>query len=195
MSLNGFFKRLLGLFHNQPQCHTLQRSDRYQARYKAWLKSAALTKLVSNFYKAYHYKKAGVQCSYRVQLVQELNRHGVILFYTPGIDQAAFSFLFDYLKDQALLQGYQLHSADRRKIKHERYTQHTETYILTPLPVNLPDGKICNQLYGNILIDYTRINNHPGYIRFITDTYTDKYFSEPLRFSDLLTNIFKLTEN
>jgi hypothetical protein len=130
-----------------------------------------------------------------VQLVQEQNRNGVILFYTPGIDPTAFSYLFDYLKDKALLQGYQLHSADRRKIKHERYTQHTETYILTPLPVNLPDSDICNQLYGNILIDYTSINYHPGYIRFITDSYTDKYFSEPLPYPELLTNVLKLTEN
>jgi hypothetical protein len=195
MSLNGFFKRLLGLLHNQPQCYTLQRSDRFQARYKAWLKSAAHTELLANFYKAYHYKKAGVQCSSRVQLIEEHNRNGVILFYTPGIEPATFSYLFDFLKDQALLQGYQLHSADRRKIKHDRYTQHTETYSLTPRPLNVPDKEICNQLYGNILIDYTRINSHPGYIRFITDSITDNYFSAPLPFSELLTSVFALTEN
>lgn len=195
MSLNGFFKRLLGLFHYQPQCHILQRSERYQARYKAWLKGTAHIKLVKGFYKAYHYKKAGVQCSYRVQLVQEQNRNGVILFYTPGIEPVTFTYLFDFLKDQALLQGYQLHSADSRKINHERYAQHTETYCLTPLPLNLPGSEICNQLYGNILIDYTRINNHPGYIRFITDSYTDQYFSKPLPFPDLLTNVLTLTEN
>ncbi|NDK55468.1 hypothetical protein [Pontibacter fetidus] len=173
----------------------MQRSDRYQARYNAWLKQGAHGELVTNFYKACHYKKAGIACSYRVQLIEERNRQGVILFYAPTIDATEFSYFFDFLKDQVLQQGYQLHSTDKRKLKHERYTQDTETYLLTPLPANLPGTAICNQLYGNILIDFTRVNQHAGYIRFITDTFTDTYFSAPLPFSDLLTNVLQLTEN
>src|SRR5688500_11491530 len=111
MSLNGFLKRLLGLFRNKPSCHKLERSARNQARYAAWANSSECKELTAAFYKAYHYKKAGMHCSYRVQLVQDANREGVILFHDPSILPNAFTYLFDHLKDQVLLQRYQLKSA------------------------------------------------------------------------------------
>ncbi|MBC5773215.1 hypothetical protein H8S95_03995 [Pontibacter sp. KCTC 32443] len=194
MSLNGFFKRLLGLFSSKPSCRELVRSEGYRANYNKWVKTGSYLDLTGSFYKAYHYKRAGIQCSYRVQLIQEQNREGIIFFFTPGTAPADFSFFFDYTKDQVLLLGYQLRSADLLKVNHERYTQHTETYYLTPFPSDVPGSKICNQLYGNIRIDYTRVNRHPGYIRIIADSYSDVHFSAPLPFSELLKNIFEPTE-
>ena len=135
-----------------------------------------------------------MQCSYRVQLVQEANRQGVIIFHDPAISQQAFTYLFDHLKDQVLLQGYKLKSADKRKIVHQRYTQQIETYYLTPLPTDLPGSNICNQLYGNILLEQTFVNKHPGFIRLIADKIPDTFFSEPLPFAELLEQIMQPTE-
>lgn len=194
MSLNGFLKRLLGLFYNKPQCHKLERSERYSARFNAWVNSTDCKELTTAFHKAYHYKKAGMHCKYRVQLVLEENRQGVIFFYDPAISPQAFSYLFDHLKDKALLLGYQLKSADKRKIDHERYTQKTEAYYLTPLPKDVPDSSLCNQLYGNILIELTLVNNHPGFIRLIANKITDPFFSEPLPFVELLDCVMQPTE-
>ncbi|MER2998275.1 hypothetical protein [Pontibacter populi] len=187
-------KRLLGLFRNKPVCYKLQRSERYQAKYKAWTNSTECKELTAAFYKAYHYKKAGVQCSFRVQLINDEHRQGVILFHDPAIPQKAFSYLFDHLKDQVKLQGYKVKSADKRRIVHERYNQQIETYYLTPLPADVPGSILCNQLYGNILIEQTRVNHHPGFIRLIADTIPGSFFSEPLPFADLLSHIMQPTE-
>lgn len=194
MSLNGFFKRLLGLFCSKPLCRKLGRNTRYLAKYKVWLESGAAIAVGNAFFKAYHYKKAGVTCPYRIQLIDEQQRQGVILFYTPALKVQEFSFLFDYIKEQVVLQGYQLRTADRRKLPHKRYTQHTETYCLTPTPSDMAGTKLCNQLYGNILIDYTLINNHPGYIRLIADPYKDVHFSDPLPFPELLSRLLQVTD-
>jgi hypothetical protein len=194
MSLNGFLKRLLGLFRNKPLCHKLERSARYGVRFGAWVNSSDCKALTTAFHKAYHYKKAGMQCNYRVQLVQEENRQGVVFFHDPAISQQTFSYLFDHLKDQTLLLGYRLKSADKRKIVHERYTQKTEAYYLTPLPKDVPDSSLCNQLYGNILIELTLVNNHPGFIRLIANKITDPFFSEPLPFVEFLERIMQPTE-
>ncbi|HEY4651473.1 MAG TPA: hypothetical protein VIG72_08660 [Pontibacter sp.] len=186
MSLNGFLKRLLGLFSNKPACTKLQRSKRYKARYIAWLQQKDCAVLAGSFYKAYHYKKAGIDGNYRVQLVKEQHRHGAVFFHNPAIQADDFSFFFDYLKDQVLQHGYKLRSADIRCLPHPRFKQRIETYYLTPIPVNLPESALCNQQYGNILLDFTSINQHPGYIRLIADGFKDPHFSTPLPFADLL---------
>ncbi|MEJ8755475.1 hypothetical protein WG947_00585 [Pontibacter sp. H259] len=195
MTLNVFLKRLLGMFGNKYKCRKLQRSNHYQAKYNAWLQCNAFTELSKNFYKAYHYKKAGMQCQYRVELLQEQYRQGIVLFYHPQLPIENFSFLFDFLKDQVMEQGYQLHSSNYRKLRNDNCLQQTETYQLTPKPTDLPGTKLCNQLYGNILIELTSINRKPGFIRLTATTFPDSHFSEPLPFDELLKNMLHPTEN
>lgn len=194
MSLNGFLKRLLALFSSKPYCQKLVRSERYQANYKTWIQNRSYLNLTAAFYKAYHYKKAGIQCAYRVQLIQEQGREGVIFFHDPTIAATDFSYFFDYLKDETLQHGYKLKSADRRKLIHDRYTQHIESYYLTPAPTDIPGTSVCNQVYGNILIEYTLVNHHPGYIRVISNAYADPHFSKALPFSQFLSAIMHSTE-
>jgi len=195
MSLNVFLKRLLGLFGNKYTCHKLQRPGNYQARYKLWLGSSAFTKLTTDLYKAYHYKKAGIQCQQRSELIQEPLRAGVVFFYNPEQSAEEFTFLFDYLKDQTLQQGYQLHNSDRRKLKHEVCRQQTEAYQLTPKPADVAGTNLCNQLYGNILIELSYLNKQPAFIRFTATAFADKHFSAPLPFDELLKNVLHPTEN
>ena len=194
MSLNGFLKRLLGLFSNASYCRKLVRSERYLAKYKKWVEHQAFTELTAAFYKAYHYKKAGVNCLYRVQLIKEESRVGAIFFYDPKITATDFTYLFDYLKDLTLGLGYKVRTADRRKIAHPQYSQHLEAYYLTPLPTNVPGTATCNQLFGNILLEYTLVNRHPGYIRIMSDSYPDPHFSKPLPFDQFMKAIFQSTE-
>lgn len=194
MSLNEILKRLLGNISGKRICTKLERSGHYLAKLKAWEQDPSCPLLTSSFYKAYHYKKAGIQCSYRVELIQEEHREGVVLFYTPEITPVSFSFLFDLLRKRVLQLGYQLRNADQRNISHAQYKQLIETYYLTPLPCDLPGTNLCNQLYGNIVIEYTRINKLPGYIRLMAVTYADAHFSASLPFSELLTKVLHPTE-
>lgn len=194
MSLNAKLKRLFGLFSGKPACTGILRSERYLKRYRAWLQQGNTAQLLTAYYKSYHYHKAGLKGNYRVQTLQEPHRQGVILFYAPEIDQAHFSFLFDYLKERVEALGYHLRSSDSRTFSHARYKQTTDTYYLTPKPLSLPNSSLCNQQYGNIIVDYTRINKRPGYIRIITNSIADAHFSTPLPFQQLLSELLQQTE-
>ncbi|WP_347159120.1 hypothetical protein [Pontibacter chitinilyticus] len=189
MPFNEFLKRLLGWEPNLPTCRKLTRSASYQAAYQKWLESQSYLPWTTAFHKAYHYQKANLTSHLRVQLITGDNRQGAVFFYDPAISPEAFSFLFDYLKDRVLEQNYILHNMDQHDVRHERYTKQTEKYFLLPPASDVPGSDLCNQLYGNITLDYTRVNRHPGYIRLLTNAYADPYFSTPLLFTDLLDKI------
>ncbi|MBB6610058.1 hypothetical protein H7F15_03325 [Pontibacter sp. Tf4] len=194
MTLNGILKRLLGLFYRKDSCSRLRRSARYQARYAAWVQQGLPNGLLSSFSKAYHYQKAGLTSTKKVQLIQEPGREGIVLFYSPEVGPASFSFLVDYLKTKVEELGYRLRSSDVRTISEHDKKQRIETYYLIPLPQSLPGSNVCNQLYGNITINYTRVNGQPSFIRIICNSITVAHFSTPLPFSELISRLLQPTE-
>jgi hypothetical protein len=194
MSLNEFLKRLLDLLKQGPDCHKLVRSERFNNAFKKWLLTEEPEKLTHNFHKAYHYKKAGINCKYRVQLLQEPNKNSLILMHDPAIGIKSFLYLFELLKTRCLQLGYLVHTAHKRRIDHQSYLQRTDTYILTPPPTDSPGTSRCNQLYGNILLDYTAINRHPGYIRLTVTAFPNSWFSDPLPFYELMEHLFEPKE-
>lgn len=191
MPLNEFFRRLLGHENGIATCTMLKRSGRYEADYQAWLHNRVYLHWTGPFFKSYHYTKANITGPLRVQLVQDAHVRGAVFFYDPSIGDSNFSFFFDLLKDRVKSLGYTLHSCDTLKVRHERYTEEVEKHVLTPPASDLPGTSLCNQLYGNVLLDYIKVNSRPGYIRFIANAYNDAYFSKPLPFDELLDKVLQ----
>ncbi|WP_147383247.1 hypothetical protein [Pontibacter oryzae] len=131
----------------------------------------------------------------RVQLIKDENLSGAVFFYDPSIGAQNFGFLFDLLKDRVQNLGYTLHSCDKLEVRHERYTEQIEKHLLTPPASDLPGSSLCNQMYGNVLLDYVLINKQPGFIKFIANTYQDSYFSPPLTFDELLKKVLRPDDN
>lgn len=194
MPFNDFFYRLLGLAGNAPTCSKLSRSGKFQAGYAAWVAAQRYLNWTGPFFKSYHYQKASLSSPLRVQLIGEEHVRGAIFFYDPSIGAENFSFLYELLKDRVLTCGYTLHSRDKLEVRHERYTEQVEKHLLTPPASDVPGSSLCNQLYGNVLLDYVRVNQQPGYIRFVTNTYNDPFFSLPLPFNDLLEKVLQPQE-
>ncbi|NEM97828.1 hypothetical protein [Pontibacter burrus] len=193
MSLNGILKRLLSLFGSKSKCRELKRSEQYQTRYREWLEQEYFAVFLTASYQAYHYSKAGLKESDRITLIKEENREGIIL-NEPTINSVHFSYLLDYLKDRTEMLGYCLRSAHSLSQNHGDLKQITETYYLTPKPQDVPGTGHCNQLYGNIILDFIRINGTPGYIRIMRNSIADPHFSAPLPFPELLKALFQSTE-
>ncbi|GAB3815884.1 hypothetical protein GCM10028895_10520 [Pontibacter rugosus] len=146
MSFNEFYKRLLGLSKNAPTCSTLTRSGKYGEGYQEWVAAQLYLNWTIPFFKAYHYKKATLPASLRVQLIQEEHFNGAVFFYDPSIGAGNFCYLFDLFKDRILENGYTLHSCDKLEVRHERYTEQVEKHLLTPPASDLPGTSLCNQL-------------------------------------------------
>ncbi|GAB3196376.1 hypothetical protein ABID22_002941 [Pontibacter aydingkolensis] len=195
MPFNDFLTRLFGFGNTAHSCSTIRRSGKQLSAYKQWVAAKVYLNWTGPFFKAYHYKKCNISSSpFRVQIINESNLQGAILFYDPVIGAQNFTFLFDLLNERVQQLGYKLHSADTRQICHKRYQEQIERYVLTPPAANVPGTDLCNQLYGNIHIDSVVINKLPGYIRFVANTYTDPYFSKPLPFMELLKSVLQPNE-
>ena len=196
MTFNDFFYRLFGFGKAAHTCCDLRRSDKFIAAYKKWVNDKVYLNWTGPFFKAYHFQKCKINTSaYRVQLINETSLQGALMFYDTSIGVQNFVFLFELIKDRMLQLGYNVHSSDTRQVKHERYKESIERHVLTPPAADLPGTDICNQLYGNVHIDFVSVNKCPGYIRLVANTYTDSYFSTPLPFMDLLKNVLQPDEN
>lgn len=191
MSINDIFYRLLGFGKSLPSCRKLQRSSAQITAFKEWVQGQVYLNWTGPFFKAYHYQKAHLPSPLRVQLVAEEHRQGIIMFYSPSIGYTNFKFLFDFLKERVLTQGYTLRSSDVQNVRHARYFEEIERHFLIPPASDVPGTELCNQLYGNINIELVQINKRPGYIRFTANSYADLYFSKPLPFSDLLEQVLQ----
>ena len=194
MPFNEIFNRMFGLEKGRATCTRLERSHRQKTAYAAWVKAQLYLNWTASFFKSYHYQKSNLQGPLRVKLIQDTSVRGAIFFYDPNIGARNFTYLFDFMKDRVHNLGYTLHSCDKLVVRHERYTEEIEKQTLTPPASDLSGTSLCNQLYGNVLLDYIRVNNHPGYIRFVVNMYNDPYFSKPLPFEDLLEKVLQPDE-
>ncbi|MCJ8167381.1 hypothetical protein MKJ04_21245 [Pontibacter sp. E15-1] len=194
MPFNEFFKRLLGHESGKATCTKLERTGKYKAAYKEWLNAQVYLNWTGVFYKSYHFLKANFPAPLRVEIVRDTHVRGVVFFYDPSIGATNFCYFFDLLRDRVLEQGYTLHNCDKLEIRHERYTEQIEKHLLTPPASDLPGTSLCNQLYGNVLLDYIKVNKHPGYIRFAANAYHDSYFSPALPFEELLEKVLQPDE-
>ncbi|TPE46026.1 hypothetical protein [Pontibacter mangrovi] len=129
--------------------------------------------------------------AFRVQLVEGENLRGTLLFYDPRIKASEFSFLFDFLKERVKALGYTVHTSNTLKVRHERYLEQIWKVVLTPPASDVPGSSLCNQLYGNVLLDYVEVNKKPGYIRLAANSYQDAFFSRPLPFEELLEHVLR----
>ncbi|WP_299821438.1 hypothetical protein [uncultured Pontibacter sp.] len=192
MPFNEFFQRLFGFKKAAHRCISLHRSQKFLAAYQDWLAAQVYLNWTGPFFKAYHYQKCSISATpCRVQLVEEPNLQGAILFYDASIGAQNFAFLFELLKERTQQLGYKLHSSDTRLVQHERYTEQVEHHVLNPPPADVPGTTVCNQLYGSIHLDFVSVNKHPGYIRFVANTYTNAFFSKPLPFMQLLEDVLQ----
>ncbi len=194
MPFNEFLNRLLGLSRTSASCNHLERTQKYKTDFELWLQAQVYLNWTGPFFKSYHYLKASLPSQYRVHILKEEGHQGIIFYYDRAIGPDNFSFFFDLLKQRVQQQSYTLHSANKHKIRHERYTEISERYLLTPPASDLPGTDLCNQLYGNVQLDYIKINKRPGYIRFAANPYSDPYFSKPLPFDELLEKVLRPNE-
>ncbi|MFD2245176.1 hypothetical protein [Pontibacter ruber] len=185
---------MLGWGSTSPTCKKLTRQTAFVNAYQQWVNAKTYLNWTPLFYKAYHYQKAGITGKLRVQLVEEHNLNGVVIFFDPTIGAENFTYLFELLKDRLLQVGYTLHSSDQHVTRHQRYTELIEKYFLTPPAADVAGTNLCNQLYGNILLDQVKVNGRPGYIRFVANAYADAFFSEPLPFNELLEKVLQPDE-
>jgi hypothetical protein len=190
--LLNFLKRL---FSASPPASAawqpLQRLPAHERRRQQWLADEVYRNWMGPFFKAYHYQKAGLPgARFRVQLIREAHLHGAVFLYDPSIGPGNFQHLFDYLRDRVLGLGYHLGAADERTTRHESFTESTQKYFLKPQPHDCATSGRCDQRFGNVTVDLVRINGQPGFIRLLSNPFSDAIFTPAASFEELMEAVF-----
>jgi hypothetical protein len=173
---------------------TLSRSPSEQQGYALWCESARLTWLQREVELAYHTKKQNEPNTFiEVHLFETLPAQGFALTYHQEIEEIEFQYFFDFLKEKILLLKnqnlpYQLYTSQRRIEDLKTYLKTTEKHYLKPAFSG--NFEKMHQLYGNILIEYIKINNKPSFIRLLANRFSDRNYEKPLPFEDLLYHLF-----
>ncbi|MBC6609658.1 hypothetical protein H8B15_01910 [Hymenobacter sp. BT507] len=193
--MRRFFKQLFGSTATacQAEWQPLVRTKAQQQAYAHWVEQRVYLNWMGPFFKAYHFLKTNVRGrGLRVQLLSEGGRQGALFFYDPSIGPGNFQHLFDFIRDRVLALGYHLSTSDRRRLPQAEYTETIEKHFLKPTPGDCPDTGRCNQRFGNVTVDLVRINDQPGFIRFVSNPYHDTIFSPAHTFDELLDAVFNL---
>ncbi|QMU27784.1 hypothetical protein [Adhaeribacter radiodurans] len=160
-----------------------------QEEYAHWLQQKTYLNWTPALFKSYHFDKAGIRPTYKLERIEQLGKQGVLFFFDDRIGEENFKFLTEFLKDQVIQLGYRLHSADIRTNPKAEFIETIYKYYFTPPPACLANSILCNQLYGNISIDLIHLNAQPSFIRIVANSYLSCAFSKPLPFDDLLDNL------
>ncbi|MCB2376863.1 hypothetical protein LGH70_04680 [Hymenobacter sp. BT635] len=191
----SFLKKIFaaGGASNATSWQPLLRTPAQARAHQQWVDQQVYLNWMGPFFKAYHFQKTGVCAKQlRVQLLLEQGRQGAVFFYDPSIGPGNFRHLFDFIRDQVLLLGYNASVSDRRLVKHERYTESIEKHFLKPHPHDCTATGRCNQRFGNVTVDLVSINGQPGFIRFFANPYHDAIFTAAASFDELMEKAFNM---
>jgi len=192
--LHPFLKRLFSSHSATPaEWQPLRRTPAEQRRHAQWVEQQVYLNWAGPYFKAYHFRKAGVQGQgFRVQLLTDAGRQGAIFLYDPSIGPGNFRHFFDLLSERVVALGYHLSTSDRRTLHHERYTETIEKHFLKPLPHDCTDTGRCVQQFGTVTVDLVSINGQPGFIRFASNAYQDDIFPPAHSFDELMAAVLDM---
>jgi len=173
----------------------LARTTAQQSLHSRWVAQQVYRNWMGPFFKAYHFRKTGVQGQgLRVQLLQENGRQGALFFYDPSIGPGNFRHLFDFIGERVLALGYHVTTSDQRTLQHPRYVETIQKHFLKPQPKDCPQTGRCNQRFGNVTVDMVSINGQPGFIRFFSNPFNDSIFTPADTFDELMEAVFNLPQ-
>ncbi len=184
------YQRLFSKQQKQPQLshEVIKRSDKYTDGYRQWCQQDQLPDYLDKYQKGYHYKKLKIQSSYDVHLFSSSMANGFALSYNVEISPIEFQYLFDYLAERVLTLPYKQANSDVMISEKGEIIETKEKHYLKPVSGNYT-SKV-EQHYGNVLIEYVRIDDSPSYIKVMATTYNDQLYDEPLSFDELLDYLF-----
>lgn len=167
----------------------LKRSDEEIHQYEAWKTTENANSLIADVERGYFMKKQGIVSAIDVHLLDSQYSNGFAVSFNDQFSPDSFTFVFDFLKERGLEQGYKLSQGDRRILDKDTYEETIEKWYLKPLAEDL--NGVANQKFGNILIEKTEIDRKPSYLKLMANVYQDRLYSEAKPFSELIEQLFK----
>lgn len=190
---NQIYQKLFAGLDKQtlpPIKDVLQRSEQERIEYQEWLEAENTSVLLKSIHQAYHYKKTGIVSPIQVHLFNSPTANGFALTYQAIWGKKTFQFLMERSKEMVLKENYFIQTAERQIIDKANYVETIEKYYLKPnIFESAKAGQVCNQIYGNVLLEEVYIDDEPSYFKFLITSYQDRQFTLALDYNELIDKV------
>lgn len=160
------YKKLFGARTSVLVNEVIKRSQSFLLHFNAWKASEFCEEYLNEIWQSYFWSKKGVDKDPQVMILESGQSNGFAISYEPTLNKNHFHYLFDYLADQLKKLDYRLVISKFIMKDRGEYIETREMRYLKPnndLAVSL------GHKYGNVQIEYMRINDYPTYIKFIAN--------------------------
>lgn len=166
----------------------IKRSKSYREQYQTWQDSGHSDILLENIYSAIRLKEEGLEANLDVHRFEGDYSNGIAISYMDEIEKIHFQYLFDLLADKTKELGYKISVSDVMVTDREGIIETKEKHYLKS---RLSKVRPIDQKFGNVIIEFIKINDEPSFIRLMALAYNDRLYKEPDDFEDLAAYLFK----
>lgn len=168
----------------------LDRSEEEQLAFRKWKKHEGDGAFLDRLRHAYNVHRAGMDPEDEaVDFLEFRTTNGFILYLQDDPELAGEAIhIMDDLRDRVRKMGYRLAVSDRRIRDRNGRRETVEKHYLKP-PLNRSSSEPTDQLFGNITIELLKCTGHACNLKFITTYYTDRSYSPPHDFGELMDEL------
>lgn len=165
----------------------IKRSQSFLKRFDSWKTSELCEEYLNEIWQSYFWKKNGIDKNPQVLLLETSRSNGLAISYQPNANKNHFHYLFDYLADRVKRLDYKLVTSKLTIKERGDFVETKELHYLKPKSDFMTPR---DQKFGNVQIEYTRVNDEPTRIKLVANTYSDRSYKEPKSFEQLAQFIF-----
>jgi hypothetical protein len=167
------------------------RTETDEANITDWLDSAQGIELMNLVHKNYHFKKATINASPAVQIMNSPYANGFVVYFGEPFTEKTFSNLFFAFGQRIVDLGYQKISLDRRMREINQQVKITEKQYFKPPFQKENIGQKIEQLFGNVSVEKVLFDNKPSYITVLVTIYSDRLYQDAGSFDQFVELLFK----
>jgi hypothetical protein len=166
----------------------LKRSQQEFASYEDWYASDVSREILEKIFRAYHLKKTDIKDPIPIALLQSNKANGFAIANCSSLLDSDYKMLLEHFKKQILAIGYRQSGSNRKVTAEDEKVTTKEFYYLKP-PIQMEPP--IDQRYGNISIELILHDEKPYYLKLTASVYSDRLYTEPESFSDLVEILFE----
>ncbi|TAG05754.1 MAG: hypothetical protein EAZ44_03030 [Cytophagia bacterium] len=155
--------------------------------FQQWKKSKERPKILGNIAQSYFLKLKDIKTPFEIHLLNSSGAEGWALLADESLKEDTMICLIEDFKEKLLnTSHYYLENSERNWNEKDDFVEITEKYYFKPdIHAQAKEAQICNQQYGNILMEYQKIDTKPMYFKVVANFYNDSMFTKALPFRDL----------
>lgn len=164
----------------------LERDAQFEKAFQFWKSSSVSSEVLEKIRSAY--EDVAVNEKFRQDFHQynSPQANGFFINMRLGISPESFPFLMDLFKERVLECGYSVYTSDRKYKESAlgRMKSLDKHYLKPQLGVDIEVP--INQRYGNVLLEYTAIDETPEYLKVMASVYSDRNYRKAGAFGELM---------